>query len=148
LDKELAALLNRAAAALETPADLTAADRTALIEDLVVAAESGQERYPRTRSATFLWISTRDALEALRRAKSPAWQTLSTRYARAAADVAQELAGALGAEIHATYFGSGTATHALRMPNGETSLPAAYLPRSFTDNPQAETPSPGLPGCG
>ena len=55
---------------------------------------------------------------------------------------------ALGAEIHATYFGSGTATHALRMPNGETSLPAAYLPRSFTDNPQAETPSPGLPGCG
>ena len=93
MDKELAALLNRAAAALETPADLTAADRTALIEDLVVAAESGQERYPRTRSATFLWISTRDALEALRRGKSPAWQTLSTRYARAAADVAQELAG-------------------------------------------------------
>ena len=37
--RDLAALLNRAAAALETPADLTPSDVDALIEDLCVAAE-------------------------------------------------------------------------------------------------------------
>lgn len=36
-------LLNRAAAAIETPADLTDDDRAALIEDLTVAAQSFEE---------------------------------------------------------------------------------------------------------
>lgn len=36
--RELSNLLNRAAAALETPADLSESDRTALVEDLVAAA--------------------------------------------------------------------------------------------------------------
>lgn len=40
---ELFNLLNRAAAAIETPADLTDDDRTALIEDLAVAAQPFEE---------------------------------------------------------------------------------------------------------
>lgn len=37
--RELINLLHRAAAALETPSDLTEADKKALVEDLVYAAE-------------------------------------------------------------------------------------------------------------
>ena len=40
MDSDLRALLNRAAAALETPEDLTKENIKELIEDLCVAAES------------------------------------------------------------------------------------------------------------
>ncbi len=42
MNKELKSLICRAAAALETPADLTEQDRLDLIEDLVVAANSSE----------------------------------------------------------------------------------------------------------
>jgi hypothetical protein len=133
---DIAALLLRAAAALETPGDLTDEDFHRLTEDLVVAADAIDRPYPKTSPSGFLQLSTRQALEALRLSRNPAWNMLSNRYVKTASEIGETLAQALGAELSVTLFGLGAASIRLRMPDGVAELPEAFRVRDLPDLPE------------
>ncbi|HRY01605.1 MAG TPA: hypothetical protein P5256_00655 [Beijerinckiaceae bacterium] len=133
---DIAALLLRAAAALETPGDLTDDDFHRLTEDLVVAADAIDQPYPKTSPSGFLQLSTRQALEALRLSRNPAWNMLSNRYVKTTSEIGETLAQALGAELSVTLFGLGAASIRLRMPEGVAELPEAFRVRDFPDPPE------------
>lgn len=133
---DLAALLLRAAAALETPADLSKEDIACLTDDLVVAADAIDQPYPKTSPSGFLQLSTRQALEALRMSADPAWQTLSNRYIKTATEIGETLAQAIGAERSVTLFGLGSASIRLRMPDGLAELPKTHRIRALPHLPE------------